>query len=592
MSLFNELKRRNVFKVAAAYVIVAWLLLQISDTLVPALRLPDWFHSGVAFVLILGFPVAMIFAWAFELTPEGLKKEKEVDRSQSETSKTGRTLDFAIIGLLAVTVIYLVWDKFAAAPDLPEAKAVAEIVQAGPDTPVEKVVPVKSIAVLPFTNMSDDASNEFFSDGISEEILNALAHVKELKVAGRTSSFAFKGRNEDLRLIGETLNVSHILEGSVRKAGNTVRITAQLVTVKDGYHVWSDTYDRELTDIFAIQDEIAAAILGELKAELIGNESLAASRTDPQVYELYLKGRDLCGKWGPQEMLQGVNLLQQAVKLDPQYAAAHAQLAQCLVDSAFFEYMMPVEIESRARTAALEAVQLDDQLAEAHVALGAVIYYLQFDLEPAESEYLKALELNPNSTAALLYISWFYGESGRFDESLGPTEHLVRLDPLSAPARNALGQIYYLSRDFDRAIQEYERALELNRGDPSLIYYLASAHLQKGQIEKALALFKSAVDYSDTAPLYLAALGHAYGVAGMEEEARQVLEELQKAAFPSPYNLAIVNLGLGEHEQAINWLEKAYEARNGHLLYINEGPVFDALRNEQRFISLLQRMGW
>ena len=327
MSLYNELKRRNVFKVVLAYVIVAWLLLQVSDTLVPALHLPDWFHSGVAFVLILGFPVAIIFAWAFELTPEGLKKEKDVDRSESITHITSRKLDFVVIGLLVVALGYFAYDKFVLDPgrDSAEIEAAVEVAHEQAAGPAESPGIEKSIAVLPFVNMSDDASNEYFSDGISEEILNALAHVKGLKVAGRTSSFAFKGRNQDLRLIGKTLNVSHILEGSVRKAGNMVRVTAQLIAVEDGFHLWADSYDRELTDIFAIQDEIAAAILGELKAELIGVQSLASSRTDPRAYEKYLLAKQRMYTRSRPELEDAVELLDEALELDPEFAPAWAQ---------------------------------------------------------------------------------------------------------------------------------------------------------------------------------------------------------------------------------------------------------------------------
>lgn len=285
-------------------------------------------------------------------------------------------------------------------------------------------------------------------------------------------------------------------------------------------------------------------------------------------------------------------MLQQAVSLDPQHAVANAQLALCLVDTAFFEYMMPVEIDSRARAAALTAVQADDKLAEAHVALGSVSYYLGFDPRTGEREYLRALELNPNSIDALLHITWVLTASGRFDEALGPLQRALELDPLSTSVRNALGQIYYLNREFDQAIPEYEMALELDRSDPSLHYYLAGPYEQQGQYETAIAMYKSAIELSAGAPLYLSALGHAYGVAGMHKEALQILQELQQAAYPSPYHLAIVHLGLGHHEQAIDWLEKAFAARNSHMVYINQGPRFDPLRDNRRFISLLERFDW
>lgn len=251
-----------------------------------------------------------------------------------------------------------------------------------------------------------------------------------------------------------------------------------------------------------------------------------------------------------------------------------------------------MEIISRARTSAQTAVQLDDQLADAHVALGSVSYYLDFNPGAAETEYLRALELNPNSIDALLHVSWFFAQSGRYEKALEANLRALELDPLSTSARNALGQVYYLNRDYDQAIQEYEQGLEFDRANPSLYYYLALPLEQKGQLEKAIDLYRSAIELSNRAPLYLSALGHAYGVAGMHEEALQILEELQLVAYPSPYNLAIVHLGMGNHEQAIDWLEKAYEARNSHLVYINQGPKFDPLRDKERFIGLLDRIAW
>ena len=275
LSLFAELKRRNVFRVGIAYAITSWALLQVTDVVSPILGLPAWAPRLIFVILAIGLPPALIFAWAYEMTPEGLKREKDVDRSRSITSQTGRKLDRIIISVLSVAVVLLLIDKFMLSPAIP------------PDTAETSD---KSIAVLPFVNMSSDPEQEFFSDGITEEILNSLAAVKELKVAGRTSSFAFKGRNEDLRLIGDTLGVAHILEGSVRKAGATVRITAQLIQVDDGFHLWSETYDRQLNDVFAIQDEIATEILKQLKARLLDEEIaiLTAERTDPEVYDLYL----------------------------------------------------------------------------------------------------------------------------------------------------------------------------------------------------------------------------------------------------------------------------------------------------------------
>ena len=269
MSLFNELKRRNVIRVAIAYIVTAWILIQVADLVLDNIESPQWVFQVIMLLAALGLPISIIFAWAFELTPEGLKKEKDVDRSESITQTTGRKLDFSIIGALVIAVAYFAIDKFTPSEtDEQTQSAVAQQAElpksSEPATPSTDA-PELSIAVLPFVNMSSDPEQEFFSDGISEELLNVLAQFPGLRVAARTSSFQFKGQNQDIGKIAESLNVAHVLEGSVRKSGTKLRITAQLIKADDGFHLWSETYDRELDDVFAIQDEIANAISAALK---------------------------------------------------------------------------------------------------------------------------------------------------------------------------------------------------------------------------------------------------------------------------------------------------------------------------------------
>jgi len=578
MSFFAELKRRNVYRVAALYVIVSWLLLQAADVFTSFLPLPEWTGGLIFLLLVIGFPVALIFAWAFELTPEGLRRETETAKDKPRSTGSRKKLDVLIFAAMAVALVY-----FGLNHDW----------QAAPET----VAPgeIRSIVVLPLDNLMNDPEQGYFVEGMHEALITELSKIKALRVISRTSAMHYKDSGKPVPEIARELGVDAVVEGSVLRAGNMVRVTAQLIEARSDRHIWADNFDRELTDILALYADVTREIVNHIRITVTPEEEagLAVSRpVNPEVYELYLKGHHLCGNWSPQEMQQGIKLLQQAVNLDPKHAVANAQLALCLVDTAFFEYMMPVEIDSRARAAALTAVQMDDQLAEAHVALGSVSYYLRFDPRAGEGEYLRALELNPNSVDALIHITWVLTASGRFDEALEPLHRAIELDPLSTSVRNAMGQLYYLNRDFDRAIQEYEKALELDRSDPSLHYYLAGPYEQQGQFEKAITLYKSATELSEGAPLYLSALGHAYGVAGMHEQALLILEELQQAAYPSPYNLALVYLGLGQHEQAIDWLEKAFKARNSHIVYINQGPRFDPLRDNERFISLVARFGW
>jgi len=454
---------------------------------------------------------------------------------------------------------------------------------------------IRSIVVLPLKNLMNDPGQGYFVEGMHEALITELSKVKALRVISKTSAMHYENSGKSVPEIARELGVDAVVAGSVLRAGNVVRVTAQLIEARSDSHIWADNFDRELDDILALYADVTREIVDQIRVTLTPDEqaSLAISRPiDPEVYDLYLKGRHLCGNWSPQEMQQGITLLQRAVNLDPQHAASRAQLALCLVDTVFFDYMTPMEVDSRTRAAARMAVQLDDRLAEAHVALGSVSYYLGFEPRSAEGEYLRALELNPNSIDALLRLAWLRTAAGRFDEAAGPLQRAAELDPLSTAVRNAIGQFDYLNRDFDGAIQGYETALELDRSDPSLHFYLAGPFEQKGQYERAIALYESAIELSGGAPLYLSALGHAYGVAGMREEALQILEQLQQTGSPSPYNLAVVHLGLGHHEQAIDLLEEAFEARNTQMVYINRAPKFDPLRENERFISLLERFDW
>jgi adenylate cyclase len=578
MSFFSELKRRNVYRVAALYIVVSWLSMQAADVFTSVLALPEWTGGLIFLLLVIGFPLALISAWAFELTPEGLRRETDSESDGPHTTGSHKKLDVLLVAVIIVTLAYFGLKHYW--QSAPESVAPGEI---------------RSIVVLPLDNLMNDPEQGYLVEGMHEALITELSKIKALHVISRTTAMRYEGSGKPVPEIARELGVDAVVEGSVFRAGNMIRVTAQLIEARNDRHIWADNFDRELTDILALYAEVTREIVHHIRVTVSPDEqaSLAISRpVNPAVYELYLKGRHLCGNWSPQEMRRGIDLLQQAVNMDPQDAGSHAQLAQCLQDSAFFGYMRPVEIDSRATAAALTAVQLDDQLAEAHVALGGVNYYLGFDPKSAEREYFRALELNPNSIDALLHISWLFGQAGRFDEALGPTQRAVALDPLSTAVTNAMGQIYYLSRDYDRAIQEFGKALELDRSDPSLHYYLARPFEEKGQYDKAIASYQSATELSDRAPLYLSALGHAYGMAGMHEQALDILEELQQTPSPSPYNLAIIHLGLGDYEKAIDLLEEAYEARNIHLVYLNQGPTFDPLRDNPRFISLMERIDW
>ena len=499
--LFQELKRRNVFKVGAAYVVIAWLVAQGVDVFLENFGAPAWVIKTILMLLIAGFPLALVFAWAFELTPEGLKKEKDVDRSQSITHETGRKLDFVIIGVLLAALAWFAFDKFSH-----PREEVTETHSAAADGEVTTSTwKGPSIAVLPFVNMSEDASNEYFSDGISEEILNALASVKELKVAGRTSSFAFKGQNQDLREVGHALGVQHILEGSVRKSGNKVRITAQLIQVDDGFHLWSETYDRELNDVFAIQDEISQAILAQLKTQLVGgaSDAVVATRANTEAYDLYLLAKQRLYERTPQSIQVAAELLDKAIALDPNYAPAYAQrgVATLLLSSGSGSYgTIPVELAlPQAKLYIDKALELDDGLAEGWAARG--LYYNNMPIggtEKAIEALEKALALNPGLIDASNWLQASLQNVGRVKDSLRVMEALVERDPLYRPGvRNVINGYVDFGMQ-DKAQAHLERIRPLIPNDSILQSAEAAIKLSVGETAEGRRLIDLAAAQQPT----------------------------------------------------------------------------------------------
>jgi len=457
MNMFEELKRRNVFRVGIAYVVTAWLLLQVADIVLENTAAPAWVMQVFMLFLVLGFPLAVLFAWAFELTPDGLKKEKDVDRSKSIARTTGRRLDRVIIIVMALALGYFAWDKFLSPPIEKGAEKGSDPIsreaissQATVDgeklNPAPKIdePPEKSIAVLPFVNMSNDPDQEFFSDGISEELLNVLAKYPGVRVAARTSSFQFKGQNKDIGEIARLLKVKHVLEGSVRKSGSKLRITAQLIQADTGYHLWSETYDRELNDVFAIQDEISAAIGEALRVELaLGTDrSMTAPRVSESAntaaYEAYLRGRHLVNQRGRSNMAQAVEDLKRAVRLDPEFAPAHAwmAIAYCMMMDSPSSYgdLSLAEVKERATPHIEKALALDPDLAEAHAARG-LLANNSFDYEVGMQETGRALELNPVYIDAMNWRQIAASSYGDYKTSLEIQKRMVEVDPLSIIGR-------------------------------------------------------------------------------------------------------------------------------------------------------------
>tara|TARA_R110002049_G_scaffold65710_4_gene172270 strand:- start:3773 stop:5173 length:1401 start_codon:yes stop_codon:yes gene_type:complete len=439
MSFYEELKRRNVVRVGVAYVVIAWLLAQVAEFAFENFGAPEWVLKSFVVVLLLGAPLVLIFAWAFEVTPEGVKREKDVDRSQSIAPETGKKLNRLTFVVMALAIAYFALDKFvlSGAPDVPLPATAAEIATGRQ----------KSIAVLPFVDMSQARDQEYFTDGLTENLLNALAQMRELRVAGRTSSFAFKNRNEDLRGIGEQLGVAHILEGSVQKSGEQVRITAQLINSSDGYHLWSETYDRTLDNIFAVQDEIASEVAKAMQITLLGLGSggqTPSAHSSTEAYNEYLKGHYEAGRSNIEGHRQAAMHYQRALELDPTLALAWAgQAASRSFITGFSDTDFKAGFEE-ARASALRSLALDPDLPEAHMALAEIQSALDWDWAAAEASLQHALSLRPgdaNIRLQLANIKWMLGD---VDEAIADTRQVVEQDPLNldAQVRMAHGLAY------------------------------------------------------------------------------------------------------------------------------------------------------
>ena len=458
MSFFSELKRRNVVRVSIAYIVVSWLLIQAAGVLEPALLLPDWVDRVVTVLLLIGFPVVILFAWAFELTPDGVKLTRDVDRSRSVTRVTGKKLEYFTIAALSLVVVFFVIKEFfplgveettqAVVQDNPVA---AEAVMAE-----EPVIP--SIAVLPFEDYSENADQDHFSRGIAEEILNLLAKTRGLRVAARTSSFAFAGSEIDIREIGNKLDVNTVLEGSIRKAGNQIRITAQLIKIEDGYHLWSETYDRDYSDIFKIQDEISAAIMDSLKVHLLGEEeqNIVAERAhNMDAYSAYLIGKERLALLNKPDIEVALKKFEDSIRAESDYAPAYAAFARAwLMLEREPGGPEKEEVDINVIPAIDRAIELSPDLPEA-VAVRGLHHLYRYRYDEARRDFDRAIELNPNYALAYLWRSETFYEQEKFLDMLADKEKAYALDPMSLEISGQLAYDYgafWRPRDADRII--------------------------------------------------------------------------------------------------------------------------------------------
>jgi len=456
---------------------------------------------------------------------------------------------------------------------------------------------IHSIAVLPFADLSPQKDQEYFCDGVAEELINALTKIRELRVVARTSAFSFKGRDADIREIGRKLGVETILEGSVRKAGNRLRITAQLINIADGYHLWAERYDREMDDVFAIQDEVTLAITEKLKIKFLeGDKSKIIKRytEDLEAYQLYLKGRYFWNKRAEKSLEKAIEYFEQAIETDPNYALAYSGLADCYNLLPWWSMTAPRDAHPKAKTAAMKALEIDPHLAEAHTSLAFALMQYDWNWPAAEREFKAAIELNRGYAAAHHWYFEFLAARGRLDEALAEILKAQALDPLSLIINSALGWQFYFARNYDQAINQSQKTLEL---DPNFMwaqYILSASYLQSSRADEVIGELQKSAEGPGGHPLLMAVLGAAYATRGHRDKAQGLLEGLKKQAgqnYVMPFYIAIIYLGLGEKAQVFEWLERAYEERNYWLVFLKADPMFDSLHSEPRFRTLLGKVG-
>jgi adenylate cyclase len=593
MGFFEELKRRNVIRVGVAYMVASWLLLQIVDVLVPILDLPAWVGKFVFLILIIGLLPALIFSWAYEMTPEGLKRDSEVVTDPATSQHTARRLDRLTIVLVLFVAGIVVLDRVLPtdsdqvnpAPISPQSTDAVELLS---DVEDQR----QSVAVMPFVNMSDDEANEYFSDGISEELLNVLVKIESLRVPSRTSSFTYKGSDKKLSEIGRELNVEHVLEGSVRKAGNSIRVTAQLIEADTDTHLWSETYTRELENIFAVQEEIANSIASALQLELSGADRQgmsAHSTSNIEAYNKYLLGRYLWNQRSPESLQLAAQHLRDAVAMDPNYGQAWAALADTYLTIPDYFAGTAAEYAPLARAALKRALAINPDSVEALAVSGSIKAVYDHDWEGAERDFLRAVTLAPDNADIRQWYGEMLNQKGRLDEGLEQLRLARQADPMSKVIRHVPGFMLLWAFRFDEAEVHYKDVLEL--GDPFrwTMHNLDFLNTLRGNYDEARRWAIQLAELEDFDPAADLARIDAVENPELKEHALELLrqrQDLDDGVFGKPLHYAV----LGEFESALDGLEKAYQAGDGYSSSMGYMRIYDPLRENPRFQAMLKEM--
>src|SRR5882724_5396209 len=584
--LLDELKRRNVGRVAILYLVVCWLILEPVHVIFHMLEVPVWANRLVIIIMALGFPAALIFAWAYELTPEGLKPAAEVDPHASIRAQTGQRLNRAIIAVMAVALSYFVIDKFWLSKHPGAEPTAAQVVPA--TVPAAAAISDKSIAVLPFTDMSEKKDQEYFADGIAEEVLDRLAKVPGLRIVGRASSFQFKGKNADPISIGAALGVAYLLEGSVRRDTGRVRVTAQLMEARTGSQRWADRFDSDVIDVLHVQDTIAAEIARALQIAVEVDTVPRSSAKSPLALDVYLRGLHSYDRLTREGSETAVANFQQALTLDPTFAPAAIGIAKAYFFIGVAGWSPPKVAFERAREAAQLAQRLDPRSPSPHVWMAEIHTHYDWDWAGADRELQQAFALGPRETYGVQAATTLAAARGSWDEARQLAIEAIELDPLDAAAQGTPGfEIYLRCGRFAEAEQSFRRSLQIAPGWSSGQYFLGEALMLQGHHEAALAEFRK--ETPDDGQLEGSAMVH-FATGRKSESDSQLAEAIRHNGTSWPSEIARVYAFRGEKDRAFEWLNRAYEMRDEDLYFIKGDPLFKNLEADPRYKAFLRKM--
>ena len=575
MRFLSELKRRNVLRMAALYVLAAWLIMQVVEVLMTLAALPDWIGQVTLVVLAIGLPIALVFSWFYELTPEGLSLEKDVPTGESITRVTGRRMDFIVIAVLTAALIVFAYDKWWISGS-----------------------PVTSIAVLPLDDYGAGAQQQYLADGMTEVLTAQLGQIKSLHVVSRTSAMHYKDTKKLLPEIARELGVDAIVEGSIQPDGDEVRFTMQLIDGRTDRHLWARSYHRDLRDILTLQGEIAHAIAREIELTLAPETEAQLTRdreADPGAVRLWAVGNHYIKNWDRESLDRALQAFQEATNRDPSFAPAYAGIALAYVTiGSWHTEEAPDNVLPLAKAAVEMALRLDPYLAEAHFAHG-MVNWLDWQWDAALRDFQLSLELNASDATGLIWYTNFLTSLGRHDDAIETGLQAIELDPLSPATYNELAFALWYAGQVDAAEEQFEKAMELDPDFWQTLFLSAQFFAANNQHDKALPLLEMFRSGSDLMPLDFGLLAVSYAEIGRDDTARQLLAQLQ--AIPEnvkarAFALAEAHLAVGEFEEALDWLEVAYDERDINLIWIRESPAFYVLRDDTRFRNLIDRIDY